>query len=57
MTGKVKEDKEIYLLAEACEILCEFYLKRGQLSAESDFNDIVEPGFVNELARERREGK
>lgn len=57
MNGETKEDEAIFSLKRQYEFLCEFYTKRGQMLPEQDYDQIVEPRFVNELLRERREGK
>lgn len=52
-----EESEEVHSLMESGKIIAEFYLKRGQLSSIPDFNEIIEPRFVNELATERQKNK
>ena len=51
------EEEEVHSLIESGKIIADFYLKRGQISSIPDFNDIIDPRFVNELAAERQENK
>jgi|TARA_Y100000294_G_scaffold24092_1_gene20536 NitT/TauT family transport system substrate-binding protein len=39
------------------EVISKFYLERGQLSQIPEFNEIIEPRFVNELIAERQKSK
>lgn len=52
-----EESEEEHSLIESGKIIADFYLKRGQLSSIPDFNEIIEPRFVNELAAERQKNK
>ena len=52
-----EEGEEVYSLIESGKIIADFYLKRGQLSSIPNFNDIIEPRFVKELAAESQEQK
>lgn len=45
-----KESTSIYVVGE---MIADFYLNRGQLSSIPDFDEIIEPRFVNELAKEK----
>ncbi|MCP4648452.1 MAG: hypothetical protein GY853_00035, partial [PVC group bacterium] len=44
-------------LSNTGRFIIEFYLKRGQLSFVPEFNEIIDPRFVNELAHQRQEKK
>lgn len=50
-------EEEGMSLIESGKFITDFYLKRGQLSSIPDFNEIIEPRFVDELAGERKEDK
>ena len=53
----MKETEKTTSLHTSGKIIADFYLKRGQLSSIPDFNEIIEPRFVNELAAERQKNK
>lgn len=46
LLNKSKELNSIYALGE---VISQFYRKRGQLPEVPDFDDIIEPGFINKL--------
>jgi NitT/TauT family transport system substrate-binding protein len=53
----MKETEKTTSLHASGKIIADFYLKRGQLSSIPNFNEIIEPRFVNELAAERQKNK
>lgn len=52
-----EEGKEIYSLVESGKLISNFYLNRGQLSALTNFDEVLEPIFVNKLASQKQEKK
>lgn len=46
-------EEEKMSLLESGNLIADFYLKRGQLSSIPDFDKIIEPRFVDELAKEK----
>ena len=52
-----EEEEEVLSLIESGKIIADFYLTRGQISSIPDFNDIIDPRFVNELAAVSQENK
>jgi NitT/TauT family transport system substrate-binding protein len=47
----MQKSDEIYSLFGSGKIIADFYLERGQLSSIPDLNNIIEPRFVEELAK------
>ena len=45
----MKESEETTSLYSSGRIIVDFYIKRGQLSIIPDFNEIIEPRFVNNV--------
>jgi NitT/TauT family transport system substrate-binding protein len=45
----MKESEETTSLYSSGRIIVDFYINRGQLSSKPDFNEIIEPKFVNNL--------
>lgn len=50
-----EEGQEALSLIESGKLITDFYLKRGQLSQVPNFDEIIEPRFVNELSRGQRD--
>ncbi len=45
-------EKHLVNLYGAGKFISDFFIKRGQLSVMPDFNEIIDPRFVNELLGE-----
>ncbi len=48
----LKKSEDATSLYASGEVISKFYLERGQLSEIPDFDDIIEPKFINQLSRE-----